>query len=62
MKWENQTITSVEILSKAGKVCRIYAGRKLTVTKNGKKIASKTNKDGSVEFKTVKGGLYKLKI
>ena len=60
MKWQNQSITEVAILSKAGKSCRIDAGGKFKVTKDGKKIASKTNKDGSLEFKTIKGGLYKL--
>jgi len=59
-KWQNRKITAVEILSKAGTICRIDAGRKFDVIKNGRKIDSKNNKDGSVEFKTVKGGLYKL--
>ena len=60
MQWENKTITEVEVLSKAGKTCRIYAGEKFTVSKAGKKVASKTYDDGSIEFKTIKGGSYKL--
>lgn len=60
MKWNNQSITEVEILSKAGKTCRIDVGGKFKLTKNGKRVASKTYDDGSIEFKTVKGGLYKI--
>ena len=60
MKWHDQNIDEVEILSTAGKTCRIDAGGKFKVTKAGKKVASKTNDDGSIEFKTIKGELYKL--
>ncbi len=60
MKWKEKTITEVEILSKAGEVCRIDDGANFKVTKDGKKIASKTNKDGSVEFQTTAGSLYLL--
>ena len=60
MKWKNKTITEVEILSKAGNSCRIDDGNNFKITMNGKKIASKTNMDGSIEFKTTTGGLYKL--
>ncbi len=61
MKWQNQAITEVEILSKAGKSCRIDDGSQYQVTKDGKRIATKTNIDGSIEFETTKGGLYKLR-
>jgi len=60
MKWQDQSITEVEILSKAGKPCRIDAGGKFKVTSNGKKVTVKANKDGSFTFKTIEGGLYKL--
>ena len=60
MKWKNKTITEVEILSKAGNSCRIDDGNNFKIIMNGKKIASKTNMDGSIEFKTTTGGLYKL--
>jgi alpha-L-fucosidase 2 len=59
-KWKNKTISEVEILSKAGEICRIDNGSNFKVTLNGKKVDSKMNKDGSIEFKTVKGGLYRL--
>ncbi len=61
MKWQNQAITEVEILSKAGKSCRIDDGSQYQVTKDGKRIATKTNIDGSIEFETIKGGFYKLR-
>lgn len=60
LKWENKNITKADILSTAGKTCIINAGGKFTVTKDGKKIVAKYNNDGSVEFETTKGGLYKL--
>ncbi len=61
MKWENSSITEVEVLSKAGKTCRIDAGGKYKVTTEGKKVSAKTNKDGSLTFNTTKGGVYTLK-
>lgn len=60
MKWKDKTITEVEIVSKAGEICRIDDGADFKVTKDGKKVAVKTNNDGSVEFQTTAGGLYRL--
>lgn len=60
MKWQDKAITEVEILSKAGNTCMIADGANFKVTQDGKKVASKVNKDGSIEFKTAKGALYKL--
>ena len=62
MAWENKKITSVEIESKAGKPCRIDAGSSYKVTQDGKEIAIKTHEDGSIEFDTVKEGMYLLSI
>ena len=59
-KWKNKTISEVEILSKAEEICRIDNGSNFKVTSNGKKVNSKLNKNGSIEFSTVKGGLYQL--
>ena len=60
MAWKDKKITSVEIISKAGKPCRIDAGDGYKVSRDGKKIAVKTHEDGSIEFDTVKGGMYLL--
>ncbi|MGQ1785342.1 glycoside hydrolase family 95 protein [Saccharicrinis sp. GN24d3] len=60
MKWQNNKVSSVDVLSKSGNICRIDAGGKFTITKDGKRVATKTKADGSIEFKTVKGGLYKV--
>jgi alpha-L-fucosidase 2 len=60
MKWENKEISELEILSKSGNVCRFDAKGKCKITKDGKTVASKTNTDGSIEFKTVKGGVYNI--
>jgi alpha-L-fucosidase 2 len=59
-KWQNKTITEMEILSKAGEICRINNARNFKVTSNGKKADSKMNNDGSIEFKTKKGVSYQL--
>ena len=61
LKWKNKAISEVEILSKAGEICRIANGRNFRVNSNGKKVHFKTNKDGTIEFETTKGGLYQLK-
>ncbi|WP_340112574.1 glycoside hydrolase family 95 protein [Maribellus mangrovi] len=60
MSWKDKSITELEIISKAGTICRINNGVNLKVTKDGEKVKIKTNKDGSVEFKTVKGEVYQL--
>jgi alpha-L-fucosidase 2 len=60
VKWKNKAVTEVEILSKAGEICRINNGRNFKVTSNGKKADSKINQDGSIEFKTTKGVSYQL--
>lgn len=60
MKWKKKTITELSVLSKAGNICRIDNGKNFRITRDGKKIASKINKDGAIEFNTTKGGIYKL--
>jgi alpha-L-fucosidase 2 len=60
MAWKDKKITSVEIISKAGKPCRINAGNGYKVTQDGKEIASKTKDDGSIEFDTIEGSTYLL--
>jgi len=62
MAWKDKQVTSVEILSKAGKPCRIYAGDGYKVTRGGKEIAIKSNEDGSVEFDTIEGSVYLLSV
>jgi len=60
MKWNEQDITEVEILSKYGNPCRIEAGAKVSVKKDGKSVRLISYEDGSVSFSTTKGGLYTL--
>jgi alpha-L-fucosidase 2 len=60
MKWDNKTITEVEILSKAGNPCRINAKGKFRVRMEGKPVTAKIHDDRSMEFKTLKGKIYKL--
>lgn len=59
--WENGKVLAVKVLSKAGSLCRINAGTKLTPTLNGKKIKFVERTNGTLEFATIKGGTYVLK-
>ena len=59
-KWQDHTISEVEILSKAGKICRIKADGNVKVTENGKKITFKTLDGGFIEFKTIENRKYLL--
>jgi alpha-L-fucosidase 2 len=58
MKWKESKITSVEVLSNAGEICRIKTGIKSRVKSGGKSIRIKTLTDGSIEFNTTKGTRY----
>jgi alpha-L-fucosidase 2 len=60
MAWKDKKITTVEILSTAGKPCRIKAGSDYKVTQGGKEITIKTKEDGSIVFDTIEGGTYLL--
>jgi len=60
MEWIDQEITRVEILSKDGNLCRIHAGGKVRVLRDGKRIHVKTHEDGSISFDTAVGGIYRL--
>ena len=60
IKWHHKAITELEVLSRAGNACRIDLGRKCRVTMEGKRIHTKSYPDGSIEFKTTKGGQYKI--
>ena len=60
MAWKDKKITTVEIMSRAGRPCRINAGSGYKVTQDGREIPVKTRKDGSLEFETVKGRNYLL--
>ena len=60
MVWKDKKITTVEVLSLAGKPCRINAGDGYKVSKGGKDVSAKTHRDGSLEFETIEGGTYLL--
>lgn len=60
MHWKDRQITRVEVLSKFGNPCRINAGGRVRVTKNGKSVSSKSHDDGSVEFETTEDGKYMI--
>jgi len=60
IKWKDKTITQVNILSTAGKICRINAGVNMAITSNGRKISYKSLENGTIEFETEIGSLYQL--
>jgi alpha-L-fucosidase 2 len=57
LEWENGVTKKVEILSKAGKKCKISANNTIKVFLNGNQIQSK---NGYIEFPTEKGQMYNL--
>jgi len=56
--WENNKITKVEILSKAGAVCRIKAGPNVKINCSSRNIKFSILSDGIIEFPTVEGEKY----
>jgi alpha-L-fucosidase 2 len=62
MKWAQSRIQRVELLSRKGQACRIHVGSPVKVTAGGKKVNVKVGQDGTLEFPTVKGGVYVLTV
>jgi alpha-L-fucosidase 2 len=56
--WKNKQVTKINMLSKAGEICRIETKPGAKISSNGKGIVYKKLPDGIVEFKTVSGGRY----
>ncbi len=61
MKWNQNKVTEVEILSKQGGTCRLQMNVKMKVYNKGKDVKVKTNKDGTIEFETIKNTIYIFK-
>ncbi|MCK0156488.1 glycoside hydrolase family 95 protein [Cellulophaga sp. F20128] len=59
--WKDQKITTVDILSKAGTVCRIKAAKNTKVYVDGKQVKTKKQPNQTIEFATVKGKTYTIK-
>ena len=59
MIWKNNAIKSVEVLSKAGKNCKIRTNKRPRIFTDGKQIQIKEN-NGFIEFPTEKGKIYIL--
>jgi alpha-L-fucosidase 2 len=56
--WKNKTLTKLNILSKAGEVCRIEFKPGIKISSNGKKVTFKKLPDNKIEFATTKGNVY----
>ncbi len=61
IQWQNKKLTTLNILSKAGEVCRIETNPNVKITNNGKKVSFKKLPGGLIEFQTVKGESYQVK-
>ena len=61
MKWMQNKVTNLEILSTQGGVCKIEAKGKMTIYNKGKKVKTKSNPDGTIEFNSVKNEIYTFK-
>lgn len=59
--WKGKSLIKVEVLSKAGQICRINAGNLKSVTTNCKKVKVARHADGSISFKTRPESIYILK-
>jgi alpha-L-fucosidase 2 len=62
MIWKDGKITSVEVLSKDGQICRIKPGIKAKVKSGGKNIRTRVLPDGTLEFATLKGTRYMIAV
>ena len=58
--WHDKQITSLQILSKAGKICRIEYKPDVKITSKGVPVSYKNSPQGIIEFNTVKGGIYTI--
>ncbi|MDZ4709479.1 MAG: glycoside hydrolase family 95 protein [Saprospiraceae bacterium] len=57
-EWKNRKITSLNIVSRAGQLCRLEFRSDVRITSSGKPIPFKKLPDGKIEFQTVAGGIY----
>jgi len=60
LTWKDKTLTELEVLSKSGKTCHLTKCSDFRVTQNGKKVHTKHHKDGTLEFETMPGFVYRL--
>ena len=60
LTWSAGKVTEVELLSKAGEMCRINVGRPVKVVSQGKSVEVKELPGGLIEFATARGAVYAL--
>jgi alpha-L-fucosidase 2 len=60
LQWSAGRVTRVEILSKAGQLCRINLGTKAMVQSAGEAIPTLERPDGTIEFPTHPGVVYRI--
>jgi alpha-L-fucosidase 2 len=60
MQWENNKLTTGQIRSSNGALCRLTAKDPVNIFQNGKPIKLVRGKDNALVFATQKGGLYTL--
>jgi alpha-L-fucosidase 2 len=62
LQWRNGKPSLVQIISKAGKVCRVLTTQKVSVVSDGKKVKIRLKGGNIVEFETEKDKLYHLQF
>lgn len=60
LEWQDGKLTRVQVLSKAGEVCRITLPPNFVVTRGGKVVETKALPGGVVQFPTGKGERFSL--
>jgi alpha-L-fucosidase 2 len=58
--WNQNKISSIHILSKAGQPCRIEQNPTIKIISKGRPVPFKIQPNGIIEFKTVKGETYSI--
>ncbi|MBS0010858.1 MAG: glycoside hydrolase family 95 protein [Bacteroidales bacterium] len=60
--WEDGMLTALNVISRAGENCRIKTGRDCLVYMDGSPVNFTIYEDGSIEFSTLTGKNYDIKI
>jgi alpha-L-fucosidase 2 len=60
MRWKNNKLSEASIMSVNGTPCKLLAKNSVKVYSNSKEIKPAKNEDGTLEFATQKGNIYKV--
>lgn len=60
LEWKNEQVNNLEILSKAGGLCKLEIEGNFKVMEGGREVSIQKNGNGSIQFETEKGRSYKM--